>query len=156
EENKKYSLIETIYDCFLKFSTDAPLEKNRINESIKFHVLCDNSKNEKQDKIQIKEYFKSIDKRLNSYGKKGNFESYFEFGKFLCKKDLFLKIDEPIKVGKWMKTLFCIVPIQICRAEGNQIILLDDGLVRDFKFKDNKIDSILLSSKLRFGLFDSI
>ncbi|XP_057849511.2 uncharacterized protein LOC131060350 [Cryptomeria japonica] len=58
------------------------------------------------------------------------------------------------KMGVWVRSLICLVPLQIARAENNGVVALKDGL--QIPPSISIVDSVSLANSIRFGLYDAV
>ena len=59
-----------------------------------------------------------------------------------------------LPLGKWLQCLICLVPIQVCRAEQNQLTLFSNGLKSD---KSALVQTVYeVQETVRFGLYEDI
>ncbi|KAH9289246.1 hypothetical protein KI387_033363, partial [Taxus chinensis] len=159
--DRSCSNLAYIYHIFDKFGT-TPALFPEDEKSITFKVLLENSTDPCGGDACIK-YLQTLLQKLRK-GKEKDFSNIkiafqAEFLKkceikSTCLDSVPAGDETKMKMGKWVRKLICLVPLQIARAENNGMVALKDGL--QIPHDINYVDSLSLANSVRFGFYDTV
>ena len=108
------------------------------------------------------QFMRLIDHKLQNLQKLGprlDLAQHLSFSKSPMSKD---QVELPLhfqkKVYQWIRELITFIPMQICRAESNRLLILSDGKMED-EFHTNEaagINAADMAQNIRFGLLSSL